>query len=162
MHKSSQWYTRKHIAIDFCGVVCTDRTEYEEGRITGQIRNEAWRAINRYLDQGYKVIIQTARHDLEQVKLWMLFEEKKTSRSGIVARLDFARKPMAFISIDDRALQFRGTFPSIEEIESFKTWQSAVPRQTKNSDFETIGPSQSKMSIEETLATMSEEGSQQG
>lgn len=31
-------------------------------------------------------------------------------------------KPPAFITIDDRAICFRGTFPSVQEIKNFKPW----------------------------------------
>ncbi len=31
-------------------------------------------------------------------------------------------KPPAFVTIDDRAITFDGTFPSIEEIKNFKPW----------------------------------------
>lgn len=33
-----------------------------------------------------------------------------------------SKKPAAFITIDDRAICFKGQFPSIDEIESFKPW----------------------------------------
>ena len=33
-----------------------------------------------------------------------------------------SKKPAAFITIDDRAICFKGQFPSINEIESFKPW----------------------------------------
>lgn len=32
------------------------------------------------------------------------------------------RKPPAFLQIDDRAITFTGTFPSVEEMKSFKPW----------------------------------------
>lgn len=31
-------------------------------------------------------------------------------------------KPLAFVSIDDRAIRFDGNFPSAEQIQSFKAW----------------------------------------
>ena len=156
------WYTRKHLAIDFNGVICTDRQAYQEGRITGTIRNEAWRAIKLYLDHGYKIIIQTARHDLDQVKLWMLFEERKASKSGIVCRLEFAHKPMAFLSIDDRAFTFCGTFPTTDEIDDFRAWQQPENRENERRTHAEISetealPSMSHESIEATQATILEE-----
>lgn len=32
------------------------------------------------------------------------------------------RKPPAFLQIDDRAMTFKGEFPSVEEMKSFKPW----------------------------------------
>ena len=150
------WYTRKHVVVDFNGVVCINRSPagHEEGRITGEMRNETWRILKEYLDAGHKVIIATARHDLDQVKLWMTFEAKKARRLDIVPRLTFERKPMAFITIDDRAHKFTGTFPTLEEIASFKTWEKPEAVSPIISDSEAL-PSQSHMSIEEVAQAAS-------
>lgn len=34
-----------------------------------------------------------------------------------------AKKPPAYLTIDDRAICFNGTFPTTEEMMSFRTWQ---------------------------------------
>ncbi len=40
-----------------------------------------------------------------------------------LARLEFpTQKPAAFLTIDDRAICFDGTFPSAEEMKNFKPW----------------------------------------
>lgn len=35
-------------------------------------------------------------------------------------------KPPAFLTIDDRAWQFKGTWPSMQEIHGFKPWKCAL------------------------------------
>lgn len=34
-----------------------------------------------------------------------------------------AEKPLAFLYLDDRGFTFNGTFPTLEEVRNFKTWQ---------------------------------------
>ena len=42
----------------------------------------------------------------------------------ILDEIDFPEhKPPAFVSIDDRVIPFRGTFPSLEELEDFQPWK---------------------------------------
>jgi hypothetical protein len=39
-------------------------------------------------------------------------------------------KPAAFVSLDDRAVTFTGTFPSVEELAAFKPWNKRPPAST--------------------------------
>lgn len=51
-------------------------------------------------------------------------EKKIQPRTSLVLCIDFPKsKPSAFVTIDDRAIRFDGTFPSMEFIKDFKTWQ---------------------------------------
>lgn len=46
-----------------------------------------------------------------------------TSEGPGLESIDFAHeKPPAFLTIDDRAIQFDGTWPSIDSLKSFKPW----------------------------------------
>lgn len=46
--------------------------------------------------------------------------------------IDFpTRKPPAFLQIDDRAITFKGVFPTVEEMKSFKPWNKKIGRTEK-------------------------------
>jgi len=41
----------------------------------------------------------------------------------VVKRIEFPKfKPPALVTLDDRAIQFKGDFPDLDEIEEFKPW----------------------------------------
>lgn len=50
-------------------------------------------------------------------------DEVRFAAERVVGRLKFpSEKPPAHVTLDDRALTFAGTWPSLEEIESFRPW----------------------------------------
>ena len=56
---------------------------------------------------------------------WFLHEKLDGPGFDLLKRLQFpTQKPAAFLTIDDRCIQFQGpgTFPTIPEIENFKPW----------------------------------------
>ena len=54
----------------------------------------------------------------------LMKNQSYASMTGPIVRYDHfpTEKPSAFITIDDRALTFQGTFPTFSEINSFKPW----------------------------------------
>lgn len=147
------------IVVDLNGVILTNREKFEEGRITGEVTDEAWTALAEYLEKGWVVVVATARHDLEQVKLKLLFEARKANKAWIIHQLEFAYKPMCWISIDDRAYKFEGNFPSTAEIDNFRPHKGPpAPKRPIISASEEMA-SQAHLSIEETLKSMQAENS---
>ena len=145
------------VVLDFCGVVNIRRAPYKDKQITGDIHPELWATLKDYQDAGYSVTIATARHSLTQVELWLKFEARKAGRESLVQNLKFERKPLAYISIDDRATQFTGTFPSVQFIENFQPWESPRRSESEISENEIL-PSQSHLTIEETIESLTRSG----
>lgn len=113
------------IALDFDGVL-SDYTGWKghqapfDPPVDGAIA-----AIRDYQDAGYRVCIYTTRADssaqIARLELWLKthgLERKRINELNITDR-----KPPAIIYLDDRAMLFTGTFPSVEQIKEFKTWK---------------------------------------
>jgi hypothetical protein len=79
----------------------------------------------------YTVAILSSRSHQEggikamQAYIWYCLVEELGRERGdkVFEQLQFPlEKPPATLTIDDRAFCFKGTFPTMEEIESFKPW----------------------------------------
>ena len=66
-----------------------------------------------------------------------IYSSRSSQEGGIAAMKDWldkymiwdrnkihfpTQKPIAYLTIDDRAICFRGTFPSVQELDNFKPW----------------------------------------
>lgn len=76
-------------------VIYSSRSKSEDG----------WQAMNAAVDRWLHDALPEAEADM------------------VFADLDFAHeKPAAFLTIDDRAVCFTGTFPSVSDLLAFKPW----------------------------------------
>ena len=85
----------------------------------------AFEAIEGYLDAGLKVAVFSSRtHQkggLDAMKKWF---RRHGLKPELHARITFPNhRPPAILSIDDRAIQFKGWWPTPEDVKMFKTWQ---------------------------------------
>lgn len=56
---------------------------------------------------------------------WFLENAKGSAARMAVYRIVFPEeKPPAFVGIDDRVLTFTGTWPTVESLRNFKTWNA--------------------------------------
>ena len=113
------------IALDFDGVI----NSYESGFVA--IDNipdppvpGAFKFIKKLLRKGFKVYIYSTRNGdpkgKEAILSWM---KKYGMKKKVLSQIELAEgKPIAKLYIDDRAWQFTGTWPSIDELENFKPW----------------------------------------
>ena len=134
---------KPRIAIDFDGVIHS-RPKSERGGvdITGEPVPGAFNFL-RHLTSAFEVVIFSARFAgfdgqkaKENVTDWMHGEFQKDSEAQvargkspydaaeILARIRLsATKPVARCYLDDRAITFKGVFPSIPDLLNFKTWE---------------------------------------
>lgn len=80
-------------------------------------------ALEAYLDAGFEVVIYSSRSKeaagIRAMKEYIALE----FGHAVERQLQFAaEKPAAWLTIDDRAIRFDGTWPTVEEIDGFKPW----------------------------------------
>lgn len=89
----------KTIAIDFDGVIHRYSNGWCGGRIYDEPMEGAIESMERLIKKGFKVVILTARDDLEPVREWLT---KHNFPDVTVTNT----KPPAIAYIDDRAIRF--------------------------------------------------------
>lgn len=81
--------------------------------------------------QNFSVVVYSSRSTLEAgrdamanaIHAWLLQELSLNDARAVFYALDFAhKKPAAFLTIDDRAVCFDGTFPPVADLLAFKPW----------------------------------------
>jgi hypothetical protein len=113
------------ISLDFDGVI----NSYKSGfvavdQLPDPPTEGAFDFIEDAIYSGYKVYIFSTRNGFlggkEAIKSWLI---KHDMSKEILDKLEFPdKKPIAKVYIDDRAWEFRGRWPELEEIDKFQTW----------------------------------------
>jgi adenylylsulfate kinase len=113
----------KTIAVDFDGVLA-EYTGWRGDDHYGQPLPGALDFIRLLFAQGYKVHIFTTRagsyEGIERLEWW--FKDHGLENDLVRRLVVTSIKSPAWLYVDDRVFLFRGTFPSIAEIEGFKSW----------------------------------------
>lgn len=108
------------IAIDFDGTL-HQYTGWHDGRI-GDPNPGAVEFVTEAV-KHFTVVVVSSRCNhtdgKQQIAEWM-------EKHGFPAEVTvWASRPPAWVSIDDRAWQFRGQWPTIEELQAFQPWWKA-------------------------------------
>ena len=117
---------KKIVCLDFDGVIHSYTSGWQGAcAIVDEPVEGAIEYIGALMDVGgFEVGIYSSRSmergAIQAMKGWLI---KWGLSDWHLANLKFyTEKPPAHITIDDRAIQFRGDFPPIEYIERFKPW----------------------------------------
>lgn len=128
------------IVLDFDGVVHSYTSPWEKpGNIPDPPVPGAMGAICDYLEDGFRVAIYSSRSKSLSgrwsMKRWLrgamavyLHSRSTEPDPDVVLNMVMRQiewplfKPPAFVTIDDRAICFDGTWPSGSQIRSFKPW----------------------------------------
>ena len=116
---------KKIVCLDFDGVIHSYTSGWQGAcAIVDEPVEGAINYIRELLDEGFEVGIYSSRSRergaIQAMKVWLRkwgLDERSLSELKF-----YTEKPPAHITIDDRAVQFRGHFPSIWYIKEFKPW----------------------------------------
>lgn len=74
-------------------------------------------------DLGIEAMMEWLSHYEKEWRREQIAAGKPTPRTSLLLNITFpTSKPAAFLTIDDRAITFTGTWPTIETLRSFKPW----------------------------------------
>ena len=112
------------VSLDFDGVINSYSSGYSQYVVSDPPVSGSFAFIRKIVNAGYEVYIFSTRNsDDAGKKLIFNWLKKHGLEEFYLSKLKFpSNKPIAKIYIDDRAWQFRGTFPSLGEIEQFIPW----------------------------------------
>ena len=122
----------KILCVDFDGVLHSYTSGWQgadvvaDDPVPGAI---PW-LVGLTLRPEYKVCIYSNRSSqfggIEAMRAWLhenMGDLLEVLRDDALDAIDFpTEKPPAYLTIDDRAICFRGTFPSVLELDNFKPW----------------------------------------
>lgn len=124
------------LCIDFDGVIHSYERGWQQGVIYGSVVPGFWGWAEQAAKQ-FKLVIYSSRSKDEELQLamslWMVDQRKKWREAGgmhtMEDPLEFeftAEKPAAWLTIDDRAVQFKGDWSApelqVDTMRSFKPW----------------------------------------
>lgn len=118
------------ICIDFDGVIHS----YERGWQDGEIYGEVIFGFRRWAEQAqkhFKLVIYSSRSATDEGRLamgkWLADKMREWDGDPIELHMS-AEKPAAWVTIDDRAIQFKGDWFALDLLPStlraFKPWNA--------------------------------------
>jgi len=150
---------RPTICVDFDGVIHSYTTGWHGvGKVADPPMSGAIDWLKEVLDSPgsegalYKskvqVVIYSSRSQSRKGRRAMRMWFGEYLGWGYLAVLKFPKKkPAAFLTIDDRAICFKGTFPTIDQMLDFKPWKPVVELQYRES-WEPIDPDDDVFTME--------------
>jgi hypothetical protein len=136
-------YTSKPtLCLDFDGVLYDNRTGWESDmNVSGGPVPGAMQFLRDAVERFWVTIYSTrsgsqhGRNVMEgAIRRWLIQEHGEVIGRVVYGMLDFPpSKPAAFVSLDDRALTFTGTFPSLDTLLAFNPW-NVEPAESESPD----------------------------
>lgn len=117
---------RKILCIDFDGVIHSYKSGWQGADVVSDPPvHGAIPWLVDLVNKGWGVAIYSARSSqsggIRAMQQWLL--SQGMSAAMVLEEIQFPReKPPAYLTIDDRAWCFQGTFPTQGELENFVPW----------------------------------------
>ncbi len=123
-----QSQTKPILCIDFDGVIHWYRNGWKGATEIDDIPVPGVREFIARASQQFRVVIYSSRSQqpggIEAMQAWMeKYDVLRAYEKYEVPTVEFStEKPSAFVTLDDRAVQFNGTWPDIAELIAFVPW----------------------------------------
>lgn len=129
------------LCLDFDGVIHSYERGWQGGEIYGNITRGFWEWAEE-ANKLFRLVIYSSRSkdpkQIIEMQAWMIKERTKwretvayyEGREGSIVEFEFAHeKPAAFLTIDDRAIQFNGDWSSLppDMLRQFQPWNANLP-----------------------------------
>ena len=115
------------LCLDFDGVIHSYKSGWQGADI---IPDPPVNGAHEFLEEAVKnftVMIYSTRSHQDGGLSAMLSWFHRQFEESIVDAIEFAdEKPPALVTIDDRALTFNGTWPTMDELKNFKPWNKRI------------------------------------
>jgi len=126
---------RRLIALDFDGVLTANHTDWQGYTEIPDSPNDGaiiW-LKGLLLDARFDVVIHSCRGNKpEGVAAIMAWLHRHGLERSLIDRISFSsNKPHAKVFLDDHAIQFRGVWPSYDELARFTPWRPKTPPETR-------------------------------
>lgn len=128
------------ICVDFDGVIHSYEHGWKSGGIYGTVVPGFWEWAEKAKDY-FRVVVYSSRSEtqdgIDGMKAWMTREHPERQLPNYI---EFAhKKPPAFLTIDDRAIPFNGSWAVLDPagLREFKPWMNR-PNMTVASDYPTL------------------------
>jgi len=125
--------TKPILCLDFDGVLHSYTSGWKGAEVVADPPVDGGMEFVSQSVDRFRVCIFSSRSNqaggVEAMKTWLLFnlyehhnENGKTAKS-IMDKIEWPlEKPPAMVTIDDRAITFDGTWPSLDELLAFRPW----------------------------------------
>jgi hypothetical protein len=125
---TSGWMKKPILSVDFDGVIHSYSSGWKGPTIIPDPPVPGALDFLERATEHFRVAIYSTRSNspegIEAMQIWLRDETKKlhvdTHWIGLIEWP--TQKPPAFVTLDDRAICFDGTWPSIQRLFNFKTW----------------------------------------
>jgi len=118
------------LCLDFDGVIHDYKHGWQDGEIYGDVTPGFWEWAEK-AEEVFKLVIYSSRSSHpEAMMAWLIAQREKWRAAGGKSKdasfgFEFAsQKPPAFLTIDDRALTFKGDWSAFDPValREFKPW----------------------------------------